>query len=58
MALKNKWIDKIDGVDDVVAEDINSIAQAVISLETEVEGFEGALDELHNYAESLKGGES
>lgn len=56
MALKNKWIDKIDGVDDVVAEDINSIAQAVIDLEENIEGFDAALDELHAYAESLKGG--
>lgn len=33
MALKNNWVDKIDGVDDVLAEDINKVAQAVILLE-------------------------
>lgn len=33
MALTNKWKNKTDGVDDVLAEDINGIAQAVIELE-------------------------
>lgn len=33
MALKDTWTDKTNGVDDVVAEDINAIANAVISLE-------------------------
>ena len=44
MALKDTWKDKIDGVDDVLAEDINDIAKAVIELETE----EGESD-LSNY---------
>lgn len=56
MGLKETWIDKVDGVDDVMAEDINAIAQAVIDLEEDVEGFDLALDELHEYAETLKGG--
>lgn len=33
MALKDIWENKVDGVDDVLAEDINSIAEAVIELE-------------------------
>ena len=33
MALKDEWIDKVNGVDDVNAEDINLIAQAVIAIE-------------------------
>ena len=33
MALKDTWLDKIDNQDIVYAEDINSIAQAVINLE-------------------------
>ena len=33
MALRNNWIDKVDGIDYVKAEDINDIAQAVIDLE-------------------------
>lgn len=33
MSLKDTWTNKTDGVDDVVARDINSIAQAVISVE-------------------------
>ena len=33
MALKDNWINKINGVDDINAEDINNIARAVIDLE-------------------------
>jgi hypothetical protein len=33
MALKEKWEDKIDGESDVLAEDINDVAHAVIELE-------------------------
>ncbi len=33
MALKNTWKNKVDGVDDVLAEDINRIAKAVIDIE-------------------------
>lgn len=39
MSLKDTWINKIDNVDDVVAEDINSVAQAVISVEDKVGTF-------------------
>lgn len=37
-----EWVDKVDGVDDVVAADINSIAHAVETLETDV----GAANDL------------
>lgn len=33
MALKDNWVDKIDGVDDVLSEHINDIAHGVIELE-------------------------
>ena len=33
MALKDTWINKVDNIDIVQAEDINSIAKAVIELE-------------------------
>lgn len=33
MALTNNWVNKIDEIDDVLAEDINEIAEAVIALE-------------------------
>lgn len=33
MALKGNWIDKVNGVDDVDASDINSLAHAIIELE-------------------------
>ena len=35
MALEN-WIDKQDGIDDILAEDINSIANAVIEAQKEI----------------------
>jgi hypothetical protein len=56
MGLKEKWVDKVDGVDYVLAKDINDIANSVIALEENIEGFDEALDELHTYAEALKGG--
>lgn len=33
MVLKDIWEDKVDGVSDVLAEDINNIARSVIDLE-------------------------
>lgn len=41
MALKDKWIDKIDGVDDNSAEDINQVAHAVIELENKYDNDNG-----------------
>lgn len=32
MALKDNWVDKIDGFDEVKAEDINGIARSVITI--------------------------
>ena len=43
MALKDTWKDKVDGVDDVLAEDINSIAHSVIELEEGVNEKEKVL---------------
>lgn len=46
MALKDTWVDKINGVDINSAEDINQVAQAVIDLEDNqqevVKGEDGA----------------
>lgn len=36
MALKDKWTDKVDGVDDILAEDINAIAREVIDIEKQI----------------------
>ena len=33
MALKDNWIDRQNGIDDVDSEDINKVARAVIELE-------------------------
>ena len=68
MALKDKWVDRIDGVDIASANDINQVAQAVIELEETgggngadgksaydiavINGFEGTEAE---WLESLKG---
>jgi hypothetical protein len=52
MALKNTWKNKIDGVDDVLAEDINSIAQAVIQNEKDITEQDGRMG---NFEEELSG---
>ena len=44
MALKDIWKNKVDGVDDILADDINSIANAVIDIENE-----GVSTDLSNY---------
>ena len=33
MALKDTWVDKVDGVDDILSKDINSIAHSVIEID-------------------------
>lgn len=37
MPLKDKWTNKVDGVDYVMAQDVNDIAQAAITLEDEMQ---------------------
>ena len=44
MALKDIWKNKVNGVDDVDAEDINEIAQAVIEIEKKGAGNGGNTD--------------
>lgn len=44
MALKDIWKNKVNGVDDVDAEDINEIAQAVIEIEKNGAGNGGNTD--------------
>lgn len=44
-----EWVDKVDGVDDVLAEDINNIANAVIKLEEDVSNIELPDTDLSNY---------
>jgi hypothetical protein len=58
MALKGIWTDKVDGVDDVVAKDINDIAHSVIALEETNGDIETALDGIIAIQNSLIGGES
>lgn len=36
MALKDKWVDKVDGVDIASADDINQVARAVVELENKI----------------------
>lgn len=47
MALK--WKDKLDGVDEILAEDINAIAKAVIETQEELENLETSDVDLSNY---------
>lgn len=56
MALKDTWIDKVDGVDDVSASDPNEIAHAVIVLEDKMGDIDAALDGIIHIQESLIGG--
>lgn len=46
MALKDTWTDKLDGIDDVLASDINSIAQSAIALEENTKLLSKKVDEL------------
>lgn len=56
MALKDTWIDRVDGVDDVSAKDPNEIAHAVIDLEIGVGDIGAALDAILSMQEKLIGG--
>lgn len=54
MALKDTWTDKLDGIDDVLASDINSIAQSAISLEEKTEIADKKIEELSEKVENQK----
>lgn len=56
MALKDIWVDKKNGIDDVDAEPINEIAHSVIELEKQVGKIDSAFDELHSYAQNIISG--
>jgi hypothetical protein len=47
MALQ--WIDKQDGIDEILAEDINAIANAVIETQKELENLETPDVDFSNY---------
>jgi hypothetical protein len=55
MGLMGNWTDKVDGVDDVLAEDINSIARAVISIEVANGDIDAALDGIIAIQKELLG---
>lgn len=42
-----EWKDKVDGVDDILAEDINAIAHAVIDVQMELEGVEETIQMIN-----------
>lgn len=42
-----EWKDKVDGVDDILAEDINAIAHAVIDVQMELEGVEETMQMIN-----------
>lgn len=47
MALKGKWVNKIDGLDYVEAEDVNILAESIINNETSIAEIQ---NNLSNYA--------
>lgn len=53
MSLKGNWTDKVDGVDDVLAEHINEIAHSVIELEEFIGDINSALDDIIDIQEEL-----
>ena len=48
MSLQEKWKPKVDGQDDILAEDINNIADAVIANEKKIEGLKSQVNILQN----------
>lgn len=50
------WKDKVDGVDDVLAEDINSVAHAVVDNSKAIGDFDTALDSIIAIQNELMGG--
>lgn len=54
MALKNSWVDKIDGESDILAQDINQIAHSVIELEEDAEKLQPRIDELSEAIDEQK----
>lgn len=53
MALKDTWIDKVDGIDIISTEDINQVAQAVISLEVDSEEVKKEINELNKELDGI-----
>jgi hypothetical protein len=59
--LKDNWKDKQDGVDEILAKDINDIANAVIEIQEELNNIgdiDAALDSIIAIQNSLIGGDS
>ena len=56
MALKDTWVDRVNGVDEVSAEDPNEIAHAVIELENNMGDIDSALDGIISIQNTLIGG--
>lgn len=54
MVLKDTWTDKVDDIDDVLAEDINSVAHGVIDIQDRYQS--GAADGSTQNAKSVAGG--
>lgn len=50
------WEDKVDGVDDVLAEDINSVAHAVVDNANTIGDIDAALDAIIAIQNELTGG--
>ena len=53
MALKDTWVNRQNEIDDVDAEDINSVAQAVIQLEENKQSQDEKIEEIESMLEEL-----
>lgn len=51
------WKDRVDGVDDVSSDDINTVAHEVEKNSAALDGVEQALDNIISIQEKLIGGE-
>ena len=54
MALRDSWVNKIDGEDFILASDINSIATAVMALEDIAEELTNEVDDIEDRVTSLE----
>ena len=58
MALKDIWVDRVNNVDDVDANDINILASAIINNENTLGDVDTALDKIISIQYKLIGGDS
>lgn len=58
MALRDTWVDKVNNVDTVDANDINMLASAIINVENTLGDVDTALDTIISIQYELIGGDN